>query len=107
MLRRLLSFLVPINIHKQRSAISKSLEVTWANGELVLDSRNTNYSFGSLQRVLRKGLREIGFERIRSMQKILVLGVAGGSVIRTLNDEIKFGGNITGVEIDSDVLDLG
>ena len=106
MIRRLLSFFVPINIHKQRSAVSKTLEITWANGQLVMDSRNTNYSFGSLQRVLRKGLRSIGFDRIRQMRHILVLGVAGGSVIRTLTDEIGYAGNITGVEIDPEVLAL-
>jgi hypothetical protein len=33
--------------------VSKSIEITWTNGELVLDSENTNYSYGSLQRILR------------------------------------------------------
>ncbi len=106
MLRRLLSYFIPINIHKQPSKLSKTLEVTWANGQLVLDSRHTNYSFGSLQRVLRKGLSAIGYDRIRKMSGILVLGVAGGSVIRTLNDEIGFSGTITGVEIDPEVIAL-
>jgi spermidine synthase len=36
----------------------------------------------------------------------LVLGVAGGSVIKTLVDEIKFKGKITGVEIDANVIDI-
>jgi spermidine synthase len=36
----------------------------------------------------------------------LVLGVAGGSVIKTLVDEIKFKGKITGVEIDATVIDI-
>ncbi len=106
MVRRLLSYLIPINIHRQRSDLSKSLEVTWANGQLVLDSRHTNYSFGSLQRVLRKGLQHIGFKRIGQMERILVLGVAGGSVIRTINEETDFQGRITGVEIDGEVIAL-
>ena len=86
--------------------VSKSLEVTWNNGELVLDSKSTNYSYGSLQRILRKGLKYIGFERIRNFESILVLGVAGGSVIKTLADEIKFKGKITGVEIDAAVVEI-
>ena len=86
--------------------MSQSLEVTWNNGELVLDSKNTNYSYGSLQRILRKGLKYIGFERIRNFESILVLGVAGGSVIKTLVDEIKFKGKITGVEIDESVIEI-
>ena len=106
MIKRLLSFLIPIKIHQKKSVYSKNLEVTWNNGYLVLDSENTNYSFGSLQRVLKKGLKYIGYERIQNFQSILVLGVAGGSVIETLKKEIKFEGKITGVEIDAAVVEI-
>ena len=104
MLAKYLSFFLPITISKKKSTISKSIEVTWNNGQLVLDSQNTNYSYGSLQRILRKGLKYIGFERIKKFENILILGVAGGSVIKTLVDEIKFKGKITGVEIDADII---
>ncbi|RZK10851.1 MAG: methyltransferase domain-containing protein [Flavobacterium sp.] len=106
MLKRIFSYILPINIIKKHSNLSKSLEVTWANGELVLDSANTNYSYGSLQRILRKGLKSIGYDKIIEMKHILVLGVAGGSVIKTLADEIKFKKKITGVEIDASVIAL-
>lgn len=106
MLKKLFSYILPFNIFKQKSSISQTLEVTWTDGELVLDSKNTNYSYGSLQRILRKGLKFIGFERIKNMDKILVLGVAGGSVIKTLVDEIQFGGKITGVEIDKAIIQI-
>jgi spermidine synthase len=106
MLKKIISYFIPITIFKQKSSISKSLEITWANGKLVLDSENTNYSYGNLQRILRKGLLTIGSDRINKMNKILVLGVAGGSVIRTLVDEIKFKGNITGVEIDEKIIKI-
>lgn len=106
MLKRLLSFFIPVNIHKKNSAISQKLEVTWNNGQLVLDSKNTNYSYGSLQRILRKGLHYIGFERIKGFSEILVLGVAAGSVIKTLTEEIHFRGNITGVEIDPAAIEI-
>ncbi len=106
MFRKLFSFLIPINLVKKQSAFSKTLEVTYVNGTLVLDSLNTNYSYGSLQRILAKGLRYIGYKRIKKFDKILVLGVAGGSVIKTLVNEIKFKGEITGVEIDPNVIEL-
>ena len=106
MIKRLLSFLIPIKIHQKKSVYSKNLEVTWNNGSLVLDSENTNYSFGSLQRVLKKGLLYIGYERIQNFNSILVLGVAGGSVIETIKKDIKFEGKITGVEIDATVVEL-
>jgi spermidine synthase len=106
MIQKLFSYFIPINVYKKNSAVSQSLEVTWNNGELVLDSKNTNYSFGSLQRILRKGLKYIGYERIRNFKNILVLGVAAGSVIKTLVDEIKFEGKITGVEIDKEIITI-
>ncbi|UQD57062.1 spermidine synthase [Flavobacterium sp. K5-23] len=106
MLKKIFSYLIPIKIYSQNSKLSKTIEVTWANGKLVLDSKNTNYSYGSLQRVLRKGLKSIGFNKIVQMNHILVLGVAGGSVIKTLVDEIKYKGKITGVEIDPEIIQV-
>lgn len=106
MIQKIFSYLIPIKIFKKKSTRSKMIEVTWANGELVLDSENTNYSYGSLQRILRYGLKSIGFKTIQKMNHILVLGVAGGSVIKTLVDEIKYKGKITGVEIDSDIIQI-
>jgi predicted O-methyltransferase YrrM len=104
MLKKLFSYFFPVTIFEQKSTVSKNLEVTWVNGKLVLDSLNTNYSYGNLQGILRKGLKIIGFEKIKSMKTILVLGVAGGSVIRTLVDEINFKGQIIGIEIDPSVI---
>lgn len=106
MLRKLLSYIIPIKIFKTNSSLSKTIEVTWANGELVLDSENTNYSYGSLQRILRRGLKHFGFEKIIKMKHILVLGVAGGSVIKTLVDEVNYEGKITGVDIDSRIIEI-
>ncbi|MBD3843240.1 MAG: fused MFS/spermidine synthase [Campylobacterales bacterium] len=106
MLKRFLSFFIPVRIHKKNSRYSHQLEVTYNYGKLVLDSKSTNYSYGSLQRILRKGLIYIGFERIRKFDEILVLGVAGGSVIKTLVNEVKFKGRTTGVEIDPAVVEI-
>jgi len=106
MLKRLFSYFIPVNIYKRNSSVSKSLEVTWANGQLVLDSQSTNYSYGSLQRILRKGLRSIGFDEVVKMDHILVLGVAGGSVVKTLVDEVNYKGKITGVEIDHEIINV-
>jgi len=106
MIQKIFSYLVPIKIFKKKSARSKTIEVTWTNGELVLDSENTNYSYGSLQRILRYGLRNIGYKAILEMDHILLLGVAGGSVVKTLVEEIEYKGKITGVEIDSEIIQI-
>lgn len=106
MIRKFFSYIIPIKIFKKKSARSKMIEVTWANGELVLDTENTNYSYGSLQRILRYGLRNIGYENILKMDHILLLGVAGGSVVKTLVDEIEYKEKITGVEIDPEMIQI-
>ncbi|MFV5703429.1 spermidine synthase [Flavobacterium sp. XS2P12] len=106
MIKKIFSYLIPIKIYETKSSLSKSIEVTWTNGELVLDSENANYSYGSLQRILRLGLKNIGYEKIVPMNHVLVLGVAGGSVIKTLVDEIKYKGKITGVEIDPEIIKI-
>jgi hypothetical protein len=80
--------------------LSKSLEVTWANGELVLDSENANYSYGSLQRILR-----LGWIRKIAVMKFLFWELVA-DVIKTLVDEIKFKGSITGVEIDPEIINI-
>ena len=104
--RRLLSYLIPIKIDEVKSDINKNLEITWNNGQLVLDSENTNFSYGSLQKVLRFGLKKIGFEKIKSFKSTLILGVAGGSVIKILVDEIQYKGKIIGIEIDAETINL-
>ena len=106
MIKKIFSYLFPIKIYETKSSLSKSIEVTWTNGELVLDSENANYSYGSLQRILRLGLKNIGYEKIVPMKHILVLGVAGGSVIKTLVGEIKYKGKVTGVEIDPEIIKI-
>jgi spermidine synthase len=106
MIKKIFSYFIPIKIHTVNSAISKSIEVIWSKGELVMDSENANYSYGSLQRILKLGLKTIGFHKIVGMDHVLVLGVAGGSVIKTLVHEIKFQGKITGVEIDPDIIKI-
>lgn len=106
MFKKILSYFIPVNLLRKDSEVSQRLEVTLNYGKLVLDSKNTNYSYGSLQRILRRGLHYIGFERIRGFNHVLVLGVAGGSVIKTLSDDIGYKGKITGVEIDPKVIEL-
>ena len=65
MIAKFFSYFLPINVTKLKSSVSNSIEVTWNNGELVIDSENTNYSYGSLQRILKKGLKYIGYDRIK------------------------------------------
>ncbi|HLO73414.1 MAG TPA: methyltransferase domain-containing protein [Flavobacterium sp.] len=106
MIKQLLSYFLPIKIYETQSTVSSNLEVTWNNGKLVLDSKHTNYSYGSLEKVLRRGFQQIGYTTILEMKSILLLGVAGGSAIKTLIEDINYKGLITGVEIDEEVIKI-
>ncbi|WP_091465596.1 spermidine synthase [Flavobacterium urocaniciphilum] len=106
MLKKILSYLYPITLYKEKSSISETLEVTLYNGKYLLNTKNTNYSYGSLQTVLKKGLLEIGKNNISEMKHILILGVAGGSVVKTLVNDFNFSNKITGVELDQHVIDI-
>ncbi|WP_353169738.1 fused MFS/spermidine synthase [Flavobacterium sp.] len=72
----------------------------------MLNTKNTNYSFGSLQSILKKGLLDIGAAEISRMESVLILGVAGGSVVQTLVTDFSFSKNITGVELDSEIIHI-
>lgn len=104
--KKWLSYLLPVNIYTEKSERSKTLEISWNNGGLVLDSKNTNYSFGSLQRILKYGLQYIGFDKVKDLNDILVLGVAGGSVMQTLRKEVGHRNLIIGIEIDEQIIKL-
>ena len=106
MFKKLLSYFYPITIYNKPSNISQTLEVTLYNGKTLLNTKNTNYSFGSVQTVLKKGLITIGKSEINKMENILVLGVAGGSVVQTLVTDFEFTKNIVGVELDAEIIEI-
>lgn len=106
MFKKILSYFYPITIYNKSSNISRTLEVTLYNGKTLLNTKNTNYSFGSLQTVLKKGLITIGKTEISNMNSILVLGVAGGSVVQTLVTDFEFTKNIIGIELDVEIIKI-
>ena len=107
MFRRILSYIFPLSLHQRTSTVSGTLSVTLLNGKKLLNSPNTDYSYGRLQQVLRFGLEQIGFSAIKKQKKILILGIAAGSVVETLVKEIAFDREIHGVEIDPEVIAIG
>ncbi|WP_396199660.1 spermidine synthase [Flavobacterium sp.] len=80
--------------------------MTIYNGKTLLNTKNTNYSFGSLQAILKKGLLDIGAAEISKMESVLILGVAGGSVVQTLVNDFSFTKKITGIELDSVIIHI-
>lgn len=85
------------------SEVSGELLIKWIKGKKVLNTKNTNYSYGGLEDVLNQGLEHIPLEEVNS---ILVLGMGGGCVVDSLRNKYKYQGPITGVELDPVVIQL-
>ena len=99
---RLLSYIYPIT-KTIKSKYSGTLEITWYNGKKHLDTKNANYSYGSLQKILKIGLQKID---LTNVQNILVLGMGGGSAIKTLLTDFKYENYITALDIDPVIIEI-
>lgn len=97
-----ISYLLPIT-RKIKSNYSDTLEITWHNGKKHLNSKNANYSYGSLQAILKFGLEKINLKHINS---ILLLGLGGGSVIETLRQDFNYKKHITAIDIDPVIIEI-
>ncbi len=102
-LKTLLSHFLSINIERCKSEFGNELEINLSGGKLLLDSHNSNYSYGSLQKVLALAIKNIHWRK--SPEKILILGFGAGSVVPLLRN-MKIRGSITGVEHDSEIIRL-
>jgi len=101
-MKQLLSYIYPIT-KSITSQYSGELEITWYNGKKHLNSKNANYSYGSLQRILKFGLKKIDLSTVNS---VLVLGMGGGSVIETLREDFNYTKQIEAVEIDPIIIEI-
>ncbi len=99
---RLLSYIYPIT-KKVESEYSGTLEITWHNGKKHLNTKNANYSYGSLQKILKFGLQKID---LKNCDNILVLGLGAGSVIDTLLNDLNYKNHITALELDPVIIKI-
>ena len=99
---RLLSYIFPIT-RTIKSNYSGTLEITWFNGKKYLNTKNANYSYGSLQKILKTGLQKINLSKCKN---ILLLGLGGGSVIETLLNDFKYKDHITALDIDPVIIEI-
>lgn len=99
---KLLSYLYPVT-KKVPSEHSGTLEITWYNGKKHLNTKNANYSYGSLQKILKFGLEKIELQKVNS---ILLLGLGGGSVVETLRKDFNYSKSIVAIDIDSAVIEI-
>ena len=93
-------------IEKSASMLNGTLEVRKLGDVLMLNSANTNYSFGGLHRVFRKAFEKVSIAE-RDISNVLILGFGAGSVASILLEEYKISCKIRAVEKDPEVIRLG
>ncbi len=99
---RLLSYIYPIT-RKIKSDHNGMLEIIWYRGKKMLDSKNANFSYGSLEKILKIGFQKID---ITNCKNILLLGLGGGNVIKTLQQKFNYKHKITAIEIDPVIIKI-
>lgn len=100
--KKLLSYVVPLVLEEGKTKLGQTYEVNFENGVKVLNSANTNYSFGSLHQIMLKGIEEV--LRKHQPKKVLMLGLGAGSALSVLNKKCQWSFNVTAVELDSDLI---
>lgn len=101
----MLSYVSGTIVEKRPSAVSGELEVWHQNGKYVLHSPDANYSFDMLHKIFQKTFKKFEVKK-RNPKTVLILGFGAGSVASILYDEMKLSPEITGVELDPEVIDL-
>lgn len=98
-----------VNVITERtyaSVYNGTLEINWVNGKKVLDTANTNYSYGNLGKVLKKALEETPSDFTTETSSILLLGLGGGDVIKQLRDQFRSEATITAIDIDPIIIEI-
>lgn len=103
--QRLLSYLYPVTVEKRTGAYLPTIEVNLRNGEYILDGDKVNYSFGSLHDLFFRTLAQFNIKE-KPIKNVLILGFGAGSIAHILHKEFQMNCSITGVEIDSVMLEL-
>ena len=100
--RKMISYIFPLS-YVYDSDYSEELEVHYWRGKKMLNTKNANYSYDSLQKVLETGLKKISLENVKTT---LLLGMGGGSIIHSLYNKFLYQGHVTAVEIDPAVVQI-
>ncbi|WP_159020068.1 spermidine synthase [Algibacter sp. L3A6] len=100
-MKKILSYIWPVTAKTIDSDTNGKLEITYYNGKKMLNTKDANYSYGSLQKILEYALSKIEFDNVKH---VLILGLGGGSVISSLRKKFDFNGDIQAVDIDEKII---
>jgi len=101
----LLSHVTEVCIEKLSTPVNEELRVVMSQGRYLLNSKDLNYSYGSLQKAFEKEFYACGFSH-RKFTHVLLLGLGGGCLIQSLRTKFKIDCPIVAVEKDPVVINL-
>ena len=101
----LLSYLYPIVIERTESEVNPILEVVFQDGKYMLNSSNTNYSYGGLYELFKQVFKNVSIDWSK-VQRALILGFGAGCTV-PLIQQYQPNCAIVGVEVDGKVIELG
>jgi spermidine synthase len=104
-LKFLLSYIYPVPVKITSSRHNPFLEIVLSDGKYTLNSRNTNYSFGTLHTLFKKTFRKLKIDW-QKIETVLILGFGAGSISEIIINYSP-GCQVDGVEIDEKVIELG
>ncbi len=90
-------------IKEINSDINNKLRIVWEDGKKLLNTENTNYSYGTLVDVLEYGIDTLPLSMISS---ILLLGMGGGSIVKSLRAKYDCHAPVVAVELDPVVINI-
>ena len=99
-LKKNLSYFYPFKIRSIPSPLNGIFDITWENGKKVLNTKDANYSYGSLHTIFQRVLKEIKFGK-KPISNVLILGFGAGSIYKIIRDEYGVDMDIVGVEKDT------
>jgi spermidine synthase len=105
-LARMIEYFTEKIIYKTNSEYNSTLEVVRSGNKIILDAKSVNYSYGGLHRAFRQLFKKININKL-NIRNVLILGFGAGSVASILQHEYGIDCEITGVEIDPEVIRLG
>ncbi|MES2726626.1 MAG: methyltransferase domain-containing protein [Bacteroidota bacterium] len=81
------------------SAKNGKINVIRLHDKLVVNTRNANQSFDGLHQLFKTIFSDLQLEKL-APQKILCLGLAGGSIIHIIKNELQLNSHIIAIEYD-------
>lgn len=101
-----LSYVVPQTLARPSSSYNPDIRVQIEKGSYKLLVNGSRESGPYIAELWQYAMNQLGFTNNLPVKKILILGVAGGTVIHKLHDMFPDAG-MTGVDIDPVMIDIG